>query len=246
MMSSVGLNEKVAMVTGGAQGIGAEIAALLAARGATVVLTDTNGAGQLVADRIGERALFKKLNVTLEEEWREVVDGTLSRFGRINILVNNAGIFHPGTILDTTVEQYEQMFRVNQMGTFLGMKTVAAKMVAAENPVIINIASCVSLRGTRAQSGYAATKWAVRGMSRCAAIEFAPLGIRVNSVHPGPTETAMLGPWSEEGREFLRSKIPLGKFGKPIDIAETVAFLASDAASYITGAEVGVDGGVGA
>lgn len=245
-MSSVELSAKVAIVTGGAQGLGAQIASLLGARGATVVLTDVNDAGQLVAERIGKRAEFRKLDVSREEEWREVVDGTLSRFGKINILVNNAGVFHQGTILETAAEQYERMFRVNQMGTFLGMKTVAAKMVASENPVIINIASCVSMRGTTAQSAYAATKWAVRGMSRCAALEFAPRGIRVNSVHPGPTETPMLDPWSEEGREFLRSKIPLGRFGKPIDVAEAVAFLASDAASYITGAEFSVDGGVGA
>jgi 3alpha(or 20beta)-hydroxysteroid dehydrogenase len=246
MTSSVELTGRVALVTGGAQGLGAEIAALLAARGAFVVVTDANSAGGAVAERIGKSAEFRKLDVTREDEWCEVVDGVLSRHGKINILVNNAGIFQYASILETTVEQYERLFRVNQLGMLLGMKTVAARMVAANNPVIVNIASCVAMRGTTSQSAYAATKWAVRGISRCAAMEFAPRGIRVNSVHPGPTETPMLDPWKDEGRAFLLTKIPLGRLGKPIDVAETVAFLASDAASYVTGAEFSVDGGVGA
>lgn len=238
------LSNKVALVTGAAQGLGAEMAGLLVERGACVVFADINAAASECVARHGKNACFASLDVSSEEQWHHVIDAAVGRFGRLDILVNNAGIFAPGTFQETSVDMLERMFRVNQLGTYLGMKTAAPVLARAPGASIVNISSCVGLRGTISQSAYAATKWAVRGLTKCAALEFAPMGIRVNSVHPGPSETGMMETWSEEHSNAIRAMIPLGRFGKPLEVAEAVAFLASDAASYISGAELAVDGAV--
>jgi 3alpha(or 20beta)-hydroxysteroid dehydrogenase len=240
------LNGKVAIVTGAAQGVGVEIAALLARRGATVVLADINERAVAAATRIGPKAVFVRLDVTSESSWTDLTKQVMERFRRINILVNNAGIFSGSTIVETSAEAFERMFRVNQLGVLLGMKSVAPLMKADDNPAIVNISSCVGMRGTTAQTAYAATKWAVRGMTKCAALEFAQQGIRVNSVHPGPIPTGINEDFLKERLEFLLSRIPLRRLGEPKDVAEAVAYFASEGAKYVTGAEISVDGGFAA
>jgi 3alpha(or 20beta)-hydroxysteroid dehydrogenase len=240
------LNGKVAIVTGAAQGIGVEIAALLAQRGATVVLADIDERAVAAATRIGPKAVFVRLDVTSESSWTDLTKQVMERFRRINILVNNAGIFSGSTIVETSAEAFERMFRVNQLGVLLGMKSVAPLMEADDNPAIVNISSCVGMRGTTAQTAYAATKWAVRGMTKCAALEFAQQGIRVNSVHPGPIPTGINEDFLKERLEFLLSRIPLRRLGEPKDVAEAVAYFASEGAKYVTGAEISVDGGFAA
>ena len=240
------LNSKVAIVTGAAQGIGVEIAALLAQRGATVVLADIDERAVAAATRIGPKAVFVRLDVTSESSWTDLTKQVMERFRRINILVNNAGIFSGSTIVETSAESFERMFRVNQLGVLLGMKSVASLMKADDNPAIVNISSCVGMRGTTAQTAYAATKWAVRGMTKCAALEFAQQGIRVNSVHPGPIPTGINEDFLKERLEFLLSRIPLRRLGEPKDVAEAVAYFASERAKYVTGAEISVDGGFAA
>lgn len=205
--------------------------------------TDCDAGAEEVATSIGTRASFALLDVTREEEWRAVVARAADRFGGLDILVNNAGILTLAPIVEINAEDSERMFRVNQQGPLLGMKTAAPVLARSRrNPAIINLSSCVAMRGTMGQTAYAATKWAVRGMTKCAALEFAPFGIRVNSVHPGPSETDMMGDWLKGQSDAIKDSILLGRFGKPAEIAETIAFLPSDAASYISGAEIEVDG----
>lgn len=247
MDNLLSLDGRIALVTGGANGLGAETSRLLAERGATVVIADIDGdAARATADKIGDRATSRQLDVSDEAQWSSLVDEIAAKFGGLDILVNNAGIFTVGSIRETEVANFERMFRVNQIGVLLGMKTSVDLLAKSAHAVIINLSSVVAMRGTQGQSAYAATKWAVRGLTKCAALEFAPLGIRVNSVHPGPSETSIIEPWGPDMIEQIRKMIPLGRLGTPMDTAQMVAFLASDAASYMSGAEFVVDGAVAA
>ena len=234
---------KVAIITGAARGQGAAEARLFCARGAKVVMTDVLD-GREIAEAIGPDAVFLSHDVADEAGWRAVVEQAADRFGGVDVLVNNAGITRPQPLLRTTQEDFEAHFRVNQLGVFLGMRAVAPAMKGRGGGSIINIASVSGMRTPVGQFAYASTKWAVRGMTGCAALELARDGIRVNAVMPGLTDTPMLDVNPPGMNERYAQMIPLRRLGRPEEIADAVAFLASDAARYVTGAEIAVDGGV--
>ncbi|MGH2588193.1 MAG: SDR family NAD(P)-dependent oxidoreductase [Dehalococcoidia bacterium] len=240
------LDGRVALITGGARGQGAAEGALFAAEGASVALTDVlDEEGTKTATACG--GLYLHHDVTSEEEWGRVVETVMSRHGRLDVLINNAGIYMSGRIADMPLADYLRVIQVNQVGVFLGMKAVAGPMTAARSGAIVNISSVAGLRGGGGAVAYTASKWAVRGMTKSAAREFAPHGIRVNSIHPGLIETAMLHqlPGMDAGRqeEWLRN-IPMGRVAEAEEVAKLALFLASDDSGYSTGSEFVIDGGM--
>ena len=238
------LEGRVALITGAAspRGQGAAEASLFAAEGASVVLTDVRDEeGAQTAASIGERAAYLHLDVTSEAGWAEVVSWTLGRHGRLDVLVNNAGVWFGKGLEETTLDDYRRVVEINQIGAFLGLRAVVPAMKATGSGSIVNISSLAGLRGTNMPLAYAATKWAVRGMSRAAAAELAPHGIRVNAVFPGYVDTGMI----DAGHEEIAQRVPLGRrLAAPDEVAAAVLFLASDEARYVTGAELVVDGAV--
>jgi 3alpha(or 20beta)-hydroxysteroid dehydrogenase len=234
------LSGKVALVTGAARGMGAATARLLAAEGARVVLADVEDATAL-ADEIGGR--FRRLDVTSEADWQAAVDSCSTIEGRLDILVNNAGILRRAPLTETSREMFDLVVAVNQTGPFLGMK-IAAPLMARQGGSIVNVSSTAGLRGAPGHAAYVASKFALRGMTKVAAIEFAPLGIRVNSVHPGLIETPMIDPYVAEGTAASVSRQLIDRVGNPAEVAAMILFLASDASSYSTGAEFLCDGGL--
>ena len=238
------LEGKIALVTGGARGIGAAIVRRLHADGARVAITDVlDDAGHALAAELGERTAYFHHDVGDEAEWVETLAAATARFGGLHVLVNNAGIFHPGQIADTPVRDIEQQFRVNQLGPFLGMKHGQVPLRAAGGGCIVNISSIAGQLGFPNAAAYVGTKWAVRGMTKTAALELAPAQIRVNSVHPGFIETPMLENNPPEANQAGIEATPLKRIGKPEEIAAAVAFLAGPDAGFVTGAELTVDGG---
>jgi 3alpha(or 20beta)-hydroxysteroid dehydrogenase len=234
---------KVAVVTGAARGQGAAEARLFVAEGAKVVLTDVlDDLVTAVADELGDDARWAHHDVASEPDWAAVVGLALSEFGRLDVLVNNAGIHHIRSIEDERVEDFDRMLAVDLRGPFLGIKHAIEPMRAAGGGSIVNISSVAGLQGLRGHGAYGAAKWGLTGLTRVAALELGPYGIRVNSVHPGPIDTEML-PTRDPAR--FRGE-PLGRAGSAEEVAELVAFLASDASSYVTGAQVTVDGGMSA
>ena len=249
-MSNSRLEGKVALITGGARGMGAAEAELFVANGATVVITDVlDAVGAETAKRLSSGSgtcVFIHHDVTSEADWSAVVAEVLQSFGQIDILVNNAGIFEQGSILDTTLEAYRRTIDINQVGVFLGMKAVAAHMAGRRKGSIINISSVAGMAGTPGFVAYGASKWAVRGMTKGVAKELAPHGVRVNSIHPGIIDTPMLQTFEAAGegvREAVRTRIPLGFEAEPIHVANLALYLASDESAYSTGSEFIVDGG---
>jgi len=240
---------KVALITGGARGQGAVEGRLFAAEGATVVLTDVlDEEGETAAGGIAG-ATYQHLDVSSESEWERVVDDVMERHGRLDVLVNNAGIDLIKRLDQTTLEEFQRLVAVNQTGTFLGMRTVARALQAAGLPgSIINISSVAGLEGVKGHGAYSGTKYAVTGLTRSAAKEWGRHGIRVNSVHPGVIETPMTADMravaDPAARAKLERNIPLGRIGQSDDIANMVLFLASDESSYCTGQSFVVDGGV--
>lgn len=238
------LLNKVAIVTGAAGGMGASHARRFVEEGAKVVLTDLNEqAGTALANELGENAMFIKQDVTSQADWENVVSETEKAFGPVNILVNNAGISMNNSIEQTTLDQYLKIVNINQVSVFLGMKTVVSSMKKTENGSIVNISSMNGL--VAGAIGYTDTKFAVRGMTKAAAIDFSRYGIRVNSVHPGVIETPMIttGDAVEVIKEFAKH-IPLKRVAQSEEITNLVLFLASEESSYSTGSEFVADGGL--
>lgn len=238
------LQDKVIIITGAAQGMGATHARLCIEAGAKVVLTDINAEkGQALAAELGSQALFIRHNVTSEDDWAQVIAATEAHFGTINVLVNNAGITQSKSILETSLDDYRRILEINQVSVFLGMKAVIPSMQASKQGSIINISSINGLVG--GAIGYTDSKFAVRGMTKAAALECAPFGIRVNSVHPGVIATPMImqGDTKAAVEAFAKS-IPLRRVAQPEEVSRLVLYLASDDSSYSTGSEFIVDGGL--
>ena len=242
------LEGKVALISGGARGMGAEEALMFAREGAKVVIGDVlDGEGREVAAQIpGGQAIFVRLDVTKEADWQRAVSMAEEVYKRLDILVNNAGVSATGGIEDTTVEEWDRVMEVNAKGVFLGTKYAIPAMQRSGGGSIINISSQLGIVAMSESSPqYIASKGAVRLLTKSTAIQYAGDGIRCNSVHPGPIVTPMTeGRRSDDAvRELMESRIPLGRYGEAIDVAYGVLYLASDEASFMTGSELVIDGG---
>lgn len=238
---------KVAIISGGAQGMGAATARLFASEGAKVVLGDIlDDKGRALAEEIGEAALFQRLDVRSEEDWQAIVKAAVDRFGKLDILINNAAVVHFTAAEDLRKEDAERVLAINVIGTMMGVKHAVPALKANGKGVIVNISSVDGLRGCNGLTAYTASKWAVRGITKSYAYEYGPFGIRVVSVHPGGVNTEMGNPGNEDAdvlntRSFQR--VPLQRIGEAEEIARVTLFVASDDASYVSGAEIAVDGG---
>jgi 3alpha(or 20beta)-hydroxysteroid dehydrogenase len=235
---------KVALISGGARGQGAAEARMFAREGARVVIGDVlHEKGRALAQELGANALYVPLDVTKEADWIAAVGETERAFGRLDILVNNAGIFRSTPLETASVEEFTRIYEVNQLGVFLGMK-IGVRLMKKTGGTMINISSTAGLRGAPGYAAYVATKFAVRGMTKTAAIEFAPYNIRVNSVHPGLIDTAMVQ--DEKGDAFIGSYVKgqlIPRRGTANDVTNMVAFLASDESGFSTGTEFICDAG---
>lgn len=238
------LKDKVIIITGAAQGMGKVHAERAIAEGAKVVITDINEEkGQAVAVTLGSDALFIKHNVVSESDWENVVQTTLEYWGKIDVLVNNAGITYNMKIEEITLDDYMKIVNINQVSVFLGIKSVTATMKAQNSGAIINISSMNGLAG--GAIGYTDTKFAVRGMTKAAARELSPFNITVNSVHPGVIHTPMLEqPGVKEAVDKFKQTIPMRRVAQAEEVSNMIIFLASDEARYSTGSEFVIDGGV--
>lgn len=241
------LNGKVALITGGAQGIGEAIARNFASHGSTVVITDIQmERGQKLAEEIGASAVFMLLDVRDLSAWDQVVAAVTERFGGLDILVNNAGGGAGGQIDLETPEQHRMIVELNLTGVWSGIRSVIPAMTARGGGSIINISSIDGLAGIAGLSTYVATKFAVTGMTRSLALELGGRGIRVNSVHPGITETPLVnaspGPYMKRLQKAV-ARQPIARMGKPEEVANAVLFFASGESSYCTGTSLVVDGG---
>lgn len=241
------LADKVALITGGARGQGEAEARLFVAEGARVVIGDMlEDEGRKLAAELGDAAVFQRMDVTQEADWQAAVKTAQSRFGRLDILVNNAGILRMAPMDEMSLAEYRKVIEVNQVGTWLGMKSAAPALKAAGGGAIVNISSVGGMEGISGGSAYVASKFAVRGMTKVAALELGRHGIRVNSVHPGGVDTVMARPpeLADMDPSDLYRTLPLGRIGRPTEIAQLVLFLVSEQSAYCTGSEFIADGGM--
>ena len=243
---------KAAIVTGAARGIGAQIARCFAEEGAAVLVTDRRDElGEAVAEELhstGARAAYRSLDVTDEAAWAGAVEAARESFGGVDVLVNNAGIIRVHSLAETSLEEFQKVLNTNLVGAFLGIKAVMEPMRERGGGSIVNFSSVQGLEGRERMPAYTAAKFGVRGLSKTAAIELGPLGIRVNTLYPGPTRTKMTERkgWTDADYDAAYAGYPLGRMADPDEIARVALFLASDEASFCTGGDFAVDGGVSA
>jgi len=236
------LNNKICLITGAARGQGADEAELFIKEGATVWLTDVlDEEGAATAERVG--GTYRHLDVREPDAWEALVKEILDTHGRIDVLINNAGIFRTSSMRKTTLEEYDLVMDINAKGVFLGMQAVATPMREAGAGSIVNISSLAGLQGAAGTFAYSTSKWAVRGMTKTAAIELGRRGVRVNSIHPGLIETDMMRQLPGDPDRMARG-VPLGRVAQGSEVAQLALYLASDDSSYSTGSEFVVDGGL--
>ncbi|KQR39358.1 SDR family oxidoreductase [Microbacterium sp. Leaf159] len=230
---------KVVLITGAARGMGAHHARVLVAEGASVVIADVlEDAGSLLAEELGERARFVKLDVREFEQWEAAVRLTVAEFGRLDVLINNAGLVRSAPIDQHSIEDWDLVIAVNLTGSFYGIRASAEALKAAGGGSIINVSSDAGLQGYERITGYNASKFGLRGLTKNAALDLGRYGIRVNTIHPGLIRTPMV-----EGLEFPQNHVALGRMGEMEELSRLVLFLASDDSSFSTGAEFVADGG---
>lgn len=239
------LEGKVALITGGARGMGAEHVRRFVAEGAKVLFSDVLvKEGKALEAQLGNKAKFIKQDVTSEEEWKMAVSEAENTFGPVNILVNNAGIVINDLIENMSLDTYMKVINVNQVSIFLGMKYVLPSMKKAGSGSIVNISSIAGIKASPATAAYSSSKFAVRALTQTAALEFAPYGIRVNSIHPGLIDTDMIkGDDVKDAVNKIAQSLPLRRVARPEEVTNLLLFLASDESSYCTGSEFVVDGG---
>ncbi len=246
------LDGRVILISGAARGQGEAEARLFVAEGARVVLGDIlDEQGAAVAKELGDAARYFHLDVTSEADWTAAVAGAVAAFGKLDGLINNAGILSFGAIVDTPLDEYMHIVNVNQVGVFLGMKAVIPALTAAGGGTIVNTSSSAGFQGLAGMVGYTATKFAVRGMTKAAALELGCVGIRVNSIHPGGVDTPMTRPENVDGLVSdttslgdIYANLPIPRVGRAEEVAKLALFLTSDDSSYSTGSEFVIDGGL--
>ncbi|NQX10340.1 SDR family oxidoreductase [Microbacteriaceae bacterium VKM Ac-2855] len=233
------LNDKVALISGAARGLGAEFARALAAEGASVVIGDVlEEDGRQLAEEIGASARFVPLDVRSYDQWTAAVAVALEEFGRLDVLVNNAGVVRNAPFDQHSVDDWNLVIDVNLTGSFYGMRSATEALKASGRGSIINISSDAGLQGYGGITGYNASKFGLRGLTKSAALDLGPYNVRVNTVHPGLIRTPLL-----QGMEFPQNHVALHRMGEMTEIAKLVVFLASDESSFSTGAEFVADGG---
>jgi 3alpha(or 20beta)-hydroxysteroid dehydrogenase len=245
MSAGASLEGKTAIITGASNGQGAAAATLFVAEGANVLICDVQEQkGQELAVELGPRALFFKLDISNAANWSDAIAACVDSFGGVDVLINNAAVYDWLSIECTSEADFERFWRVNQLGTFLGMRAVIDPMKARDGGSIINVSSVGGAGGYPGIFAYATSKWAIRGMTKCAARDLGQYGIRVNSILPGVIETNMIAHLPDETKHGWLTQMPLGRLGEPLDVAKVALFLASDASSYVTGTDVTVDAGM--
>jgi 3alpha(or 20beta)-hydroxysteroid dehydrogenase len=240
------LKDTVALITGGASGMGAAESRMFVEEGAKVVITDIEDtAGEALAAELGDAAVYRHLDIAEEADWLAGIEAAKSEFGGLTAMITNAAAYGTDALIDTEPEEWDRIQRVNQRGTYLGMRAVLPVLEAAGGGGSIVIVSSVGgTRGMPYMFSYGVSKWALRGMGKYGAIQAAKSGVRVNTILPGVIDTPMQATNTPETLKMLEEMVPLGRVGKPEDIAAAAVYLVSDEASYVTGLELAVDGGV--